>query len=271
MSISLVTLIEIMPPFTITESSSGYTLSASAGTFTVTGIPAVLQVNLVVFYAGSGSFRINDGNTHTNLKWSGFIPLTVWIQMANVDPTLQWYDKVEVLTYNNRAQQLKKFDFDVFRSRLNNDPNGIQEVRVNQVVSLTNPDPANNSINYVNLYTLPAGCIVDSIALNIESVGGITISGGSTIDHLTLGNHANLSQLALYGATTNLTQNQKITTLLGQNIAVSTPIDVCGALVGNSGLGSGSFLVGAVRFSLVYRIANPLPNASTCPTPNPYW
>jgi len=101
---------------------------------------------------------------------------------------------------------------------------------------------------YVAMTTpIPAGAVILSVQANIEV---LVVAGGTTVK-VALG--PNGGDVDKYGITSDLTLNQKISTIPDWAVLASeTAIDVCGVVTDGSALGDTNLSAGSVRVRIVY-------------------
>lgn len=172
---------------------------------------------------------------------------------AVLDPDLDWsadgiviknrYTKtLEDGTVKN-LEQVKDYTFDAFRTRVLQDPSGLQEVRVDVTLDLTTLGAL-----FKNVCTIPAGSKVKCAIIQILT---LVVAGGTSVK---VGLGTTGTSPSLLGKTATLlknAQNGLVPADAASLIAGSTNIDISAVATGGA-IGDTNISAGSVRVVIVY-------------------
>lgn len=172
---------------------------------------------------------------------------------AILDPSLDW--SLDGVVVRNRKSvvgddgitktltQDSDYTFDQFRTRLLQDPSGLQEVRVDKTLDLTTLGAL-----FLNVCTIPAGSKVKCAIIQILT---LVVAGGTSVK---VGLGTNGTSPSLLGKTSALTKNAQnglVVADAASLIASQTNIDVC-AVASGGAIGDTNISAGSVRVVIVY-------------------
>lgn len=111
-------------------------------------------------------------------------------------------------------------------------------------------------LRYAFVCTMPAGCIVRQLSIQIAS----TVVAGGTTAKLSLGDHTASPVLTSgYPQTADLLKNTTSVKLINTLLAADTPLDLCGTIADGSALGDTAISAGSVNVSVYLTLPALLP------------